>query len=77
MTHQGIGSGPDQAIAYPIGGVGLNAPDISTNYKPTTRPCQEHRSYSRYRSKQWVALPQGASKGPNWRVSALVVAVYV
>ena len=42
MTHQGIGSGPDQAIAYPIGGVGLNAPDLSTNYKPRTRPCQEH-----------------------------------
>jgi hypothetical protein len=72
MTHHGkdIGSGPDQAIAYPIGGVGLNAPDISTNYRPRTRPCQEHLSYSRYRSKQRVALPRGTPKAPNWRVSA-------
>jgi len=30
-----------------------------------------------YHSKLWGTLPQGAPKGPNWRVLALFVAIYV
>jgi hypothetical protein len=30
-----------------------------------------------YHSKLWVTLPRGAPKGPNWRVLALLVTIYV